>query len=328
MRKVKRLENVVLYDDKGMMSIMVKIPRPDTKEIPAVFKIGDRVASAIYISKYPNTIINGKALSLPFVTPATEVSYEEAIEACRGKGDGWHLMTAVEWEYIMNRCRFSGYMPYGNNNYGKDYFMPSSQGGVVEGSKGLTSTGTNSVMWTHDGTDYGICDLNGNVSEYVAGLRIKNGILEYIPNNNAAMRECDLSIDSNEWKQIKTSRGIAKAFVQPGKITISDLDREAEHNYEGVNISELDVDLAEIPQELRDLGIAPKNKIDREKNTKIWIDSSEGEYIPTRGSCYEDMEDSGASALSFSTPRDSKGTTIGFRASYYEFKDDDYIVAL
>ena len=47
--------NVVIFDDRGIPSIMCRFVRPkDTEEIPAVFKIGDKVADAIYISKYPN----------------------------------------------------------------------------------------------------------------------------------------------------------------------------------------------------------------------------------------------------------------------------------
>lgn len=37
--------NVVIFDDRGIPSIMCRFVRPkDTEEIPAVFKIGDKVA--------------------------------------------------------------------------------------------------------------------------------------------------------------------------------------------------------------------------------------------------------------------------------------------
>lgn len=55
--------NVVIFDDRGIPSIMCRFVRPkDTEEIPAVFKIGDKVADAIYISKYPNTVIDGSSI--------------------------------------------------------------------------------------------------------------------------------------------------------------------------------------------------------------------------------------------------------------------------
>ena len=53
--------NVVIFDDRGIPSIMCRFVRPkDAEEVPAVFKIGDKVADAIYISKYPNTVITAE----------------------------------------------------------------------------------------------------------------------------------------------------------------------------------------------------------------------------------------------------------------------------
>lgn len=61
--------NVVIFDDRGIPSIMCRFVRPkDTEEVPAVFKIGDKVADAIYISKYPNIVIDGRAYSMPSLT--------------------------------------------------------------------------------------------------------------------------------------------------------------------------------------------------------------------------------------------------------------------
>ena len=49
--------NVVIFDDRGIPSIMCRFARPkDAEEVPAVFKIGDKVADAIYISKYQSNL--------------------------------------------------------------------------------------------------------------------------------------------------------------------------------------------------------------------------------------------------------------------------------
>lgn len=99
--------NVVIFDDRGIPSIMCRFVRPkDTEEIPAVFKIGDKVADAIYISKYPNTVIDGRAYSMPMADPTVNITFDEAVQACRCKGLGWHLMTAVEYEYLLNQSIF------------------------------------------------------------------------------------------------------------------------------------------------------------------------------------------------------------------------------
>ena len=40
--------------------------------------------------------------------------------------------------------------------------------------------------WSHDGTPFGIWDLNGNVWEWVGELRIVDGEIQVIPDNDAA----------------------------------------------------------------------------------------------------------------------------------------------
>lgn len=114
--------NVVIFDDRGIPSIMCRFARPkDAEEVPAVFKIGDKVADAIYISKYPNIVIDGRAYSMPMADPTANITFDEAVQACRCKGLGWHLMTAVEYEYLLNQSREKGTMPHGNTDWGKDY---------------------------------------------------------------------------------------------------------------------------------------------------------------------------------------------------------------
>ena len=150
--------NVVIFDDRGIPSIMCRFVRPkDTEEVPAVFKIGDKVADAIYISKYPNIVIDGRAYSMPMADPTVNITFDEAVQACRCKGLGWHLMTAVEYEYLLNQSREKGTMPHGNTDWGKDYYHNEEQGKVS--NLGRTYTGTGPVTWNHDHTPYGVSDL-------------------------------------------------------------------------------------------------------------------------------------------------------------------------
>lgn len=90
--------NVVIFDDRGIHSIMCRFVRPkDTEEVPAVFKIGDKVADAIYISKYPNIVIDGRAYSMPMADPTVNITFDGAVQACRCKGlfssASFHLST-------------------------------------------------------------------------------------------------------------------------------------------------------------------------------------------------------------------------------------------
>lgn len=133
----------------------------------------------------------------------------------------------------------------------------------------------------------------------MAGLRIKDGIIEYIPDNKAASSYCDLSRDSEEWQQVKTNRGPVRVNVECGDIAIVDLPEHEEYepDYDGVRIEELEVELSEIPQALRDLGIIPEKRAEEENKTYVYFDATEGEYLPLRGSAFRDASFSGPSAL-------------------------------
>lgn len=317
----KAADNVVIFDNRGIPSVMVRFERPqDTAEIPAMFKIGDIVADAIYISKYPNTIIEGMAYSLPMVDPAVNINFDEAVQACRAKGKGWHLMTAVEFEHLLNESRKQNTLPHGNTDWGKDYHHKDEHGNTKGCRYGRTLTGSGPATWNHDHTIYGVSDLNGNVWEWQAGLRMVNGIFEYIPNNDAALDTCDLSRNSKEWQQVRTSRGVVRANVENGDIAIVDLPEDEEYtaDYDGVEIKDLTVELAEIPQVLRDLGIIPESRLDSENATYVWFDATEGEWLPFRGSGFGDASFSGPSALHLNLVRSISGGGVGFRSAFYE----------
>lgn len=317
----KAADNVVIFDNRGIPSVMVRFERPqNTAEIPAMFKIGDMVADAIYISKYPNTIIEGKAYSLPMVEPAVNINFDEAVQACRAKGKGWHLMTAVEFEHLLNESRKQNTLPHGNTDWGKDYHHKDEHGNTKGCRYGRTLTGSGPATWNHDHTIYGVSDLNGNVWEWQAGLRMVNGIFEYIPNNDAALDTCDLSRNSKEWQQVRTSRGVVRANVENEDIAIVDLPEDEEYmaDYDGVEIADLKVELSEIPQVLRDLGIIPESRLDSENATYVWFDATEGEWLPIRGSGFGNASSSGPSALNLDIVRSYSVGNVGFRSAFYE----------
>lgn len=100
---------VAIYDDAGIPSIMHRFRRMSNKELfggsdkphPA-FIIGGEVYDEIYISVYPNVMINGKPYSLPFQKPAGNITLDDFSKACFSKGEGWHPMTAAEWGFLAN----------------------------------------------------------------------------------------------------------------------------------------------------------------------------------------------------------------------------------
>lgn len=211
--------NEILYDDKGLPSVMVRIPKmtyadlglgTSTATHPAFIVNGTEV-SEIYISKYQNVVQNGRAYSLPGQDPKTSINFDQSLAACAAKGAGWHLMTAFEWGALIAWCEKNGFIPLGNNDYGKHSSesiykaVPASKDDTHYAVR--TATGTGPLTWYHDQSPDGIADLCGNVWEWTGGIRTVYGELQILVNNNAADGENPQSAASALWKAINASTG-------------------------------------------------------------------------------------------------------------------------
>lgn len=76
------MRNEVIFDDRGRPDILV-VFTPDELKLPDTLK--GRKVKEYAISKYPNTMIDGRPYSLPFMPPAVNVNHDEAIRALRGQ---------------------------------------------------------------------------------------------------------------------------------------------------------------------------------------------------------------------------------------------------
>ena len=211
--------NEILYDDKGMPSIMVKIPKQtyaqlglgESQAIHPAFIINGQEVDAIWLSKFHNIIVNGRAYSLPGQDPRTSITFDQALAACVAKGEGWHLMTQMERGLLINWCENNGFIPIGNNDYGKHVSetnykaIPTSKSGD---RTGRTATGTGPLTWFHDNTPSGIDGLGGNVRDWVGGLRMVYGELQVLANNNGADSTHSQGPGSLAWKAIRGSDGV------------------------------------------------------------------------------------------------------------------------
>jgi sulfatase modifying factor 1 len=218
--------NDILLDDKGLPSVMVRVSKFKLSDVidgasdsthPAFLVNGIEVPE-IYISKYQNVVHNGRAYSLPGEDPANNMTWDTARGYCEAKGSGWHMMTKAEYAAIALWCKKNGYLPYGNNAYGKDsretlaVAIPAAFSTDTPPKTTRVLTGTGPVTWSHNKAIDGIWDINGNVSEWTGGIRTVYGELQLLVNNNGADSSNPQTAGAATWKAIDATSGL---FVDP-----------------------------------------------------------------------------------------------------------------
>jgi hypothetical protein len=217
-------KNTVLFDDVDMPSVMVPFPKQKISDImtggsenihPA-FSVNSVEKDIIYVSKFQNIVLNSRGYSLPMREPTTNMNFDSAVTYCRNKGKGWSLTPYALWSAIALWCRKNGTMPRGNNNYGQDHSYTHEKGvpATYESSGKINKclTGSGPATWYHNWMPDGIADLNGNVWEWCAGMRIVNGEIQIIPYSNVFDSSISLGASSTAWKAILADG----TLVEPG----------------------------------------------------------------------------------------------------------------
>lgn len=337
-------KNTVMYDDQGNPSIMVVIPKFNLADVitgaaatphPA-FIVNGVTKDAIYVSKYQNVVTGSRAYSLPMQDPANSLTFDSAKTYCQNKGQGWHLMTNAEWAAIALWTKKNGYMPRGNNNYGSDISASHEVGKATYMSDathiGRVATGSGPASWAHDNTNEGIFDLNGNVWEWVGGLRLNNGEIQIIQNNDAAIYNADQTSTSALWKAILATDG---SLVAPGTAGTLKLDYTAaptagsgsieiattitnaqpdDTAYGSKSFETLTAHVGiTVPDLMKALALAP---IDASHGGDIFQFRNNGERLPFRGGHWINGANAGVFGLYLPTPRSYVSPGIGFRSAF------------
>lgn len=238
-----------------------------------------------------------------------------------------------------------GCEPRGNNNYGKDanestYDAIPAPGVQDSGKTARVLTGTGPLPWSHNGQMDGIWDMNGNVWEWLLGLRLYKGELHIIADNNAADNSVSTAASSAAWKAIRasdgalitpdgngTTSGSIKLNVVSGKAvwdtTITDQKDEGRGcSFKDITAGSAVGDAAKLV--LMALALMPDAAL---TGTGIdttyggdyfWFNNGAEERLPYRGGGWSSGGNAGLFGLSLSYPRSYSTWNIGGRSAFVE----------
>lgn len=330
-------KNTVLFDDLGMPSVMVPFPKLKMSDLIAggsenihpAFSVDGVEKSVIYVSKYQNIVLNERGYSLPMRDPRASLNFDQAVAYCRNKGKGWSLTPYSLWSAIALWCRKNGTMPRGNNNYGADHAYGHEKGVPTyyeSGKIARCATGSGPNTWNHNWMPDGIADLNGNVWEWCAGMRLMNGEIQIIPYANCMAADASMGASSTLWKAIAAdgtlvepgTAGTLKYNYVSGHIQLTSGDITPEDTWRGDTYQNMTLDSAlTVPEIAKALLIYPDEPGGDYGGDGHYMNNS-GERLPFCGGGWYSASGAGVFSVYLSNPRSCSITTLGFRSAYCE----------
>ncbi|WP_166166852.1 SUMF1/EgtB/PvdO family nonheme iron enzyme [Acinetobacter sp. SA01] len=332
-------EQTVLYTAKGQPTYMNIIQKFDLSTIDAslsgthpAFIVNGVEKPEIFIGTYQGKIVSGELLSLPNVDPTVSTNFTNFLAAARASGNGHHLITNAEWSAVALQCYKKNQQPLGNSYYGRSSEDPLLVGRRADGlNPGNTTgsarilTGSGPVEWRHNRKPSGIADLSGNVWEWNAGMRIVNGEIQVIADNNAALLTLDMGESSVQWKAIDGETG---NLVTPdgngttvGTVKYAD-SSTADYTINGANfgairnLSTTKPVTAAALAKLKALCLYPHIENTASYNSDYFYKNMTGERVPARGGDWSGAASAGVFALNLNIVRTGTHSGIGARPAF------------
>lgn len=342
--------NVVKTDDTNLPSVLVYIPKFKNSDVltggndsthPAFIVNGVEIPG-FYYGKYQAKVYNSVAYSLPGEDPTASINFDTARARCEAKGAGWHLSTNAEWAAIALWCKKNGFLPYGNNNYGKDSRESNYKAvpSYYESNKiARVATGTGPISWSHDKTMAGIWDLNGNVWEWQGGIRLVWGELQILANNDAADPDNPQNATSTCWKAINAADGAlvdpeskttdSSAHVSGKTVKLDYVNNKWTYSTSITNAKDesrscafyqvaADSSIGDAAKVmLRALALLPDSDVttDVYEGDYMWWNNGVAERCVYRGGNWNNGANAGVFYLNGNNSRSNANTNIGFRAA-------------
>ena len=236
------------------------------------------------------------------------------------------MMTAAEWGAIALWCRKNGHLPWGNNDLGRDCRECEIRARVTyrDPVAGIcrVATGSGPVEWSHNRRADGIWDLNANVWEWVGGLRLICGELQFCDDTT----ERWFALDARSGKRIlpdgagTTPYSVKLDYVNGAWIyTTAVTDTLAKPRYcEFNDVSTDDTLCATVREWLIAYGLLPSHRGDDLAGVSLYANNGANERMPFRGGRWGQGVNTGVFKTCLDDPRNYAGAAVGFRCSYYE----------
>lgn len=306
--------NTIIYDAQGNPNTMVVIPRYNLEYLPFGLTAGTHPAfltngvprSEIFVAKYLASAVGAGTQVMAGQVPLTYVNFDASRSLCTSKGVGWSLSSAHVWSAVALLSIANGTQPRGNTYYGRSHEKTFETGRRHDGSApgdtagvASTLTGSGPESWYHDGTYFGVCDLVGNVWEWVDQLKIVDGRIISTLDNNSALSEAS-------WTQHQAFLSAVSDIQLSGVAGVAGSSSVANRENMVKQASYVSSNL------LKTLLVEPLG----ETIAGALYVNTEGERIALRGGNWNSTSGTGLGSLYLTYARSATGAAVGFRPAF------------